>query len=86
MLTSTSFWVASFERAVKTFAQALAAILLAGGFGLLGVPWRDALSTAAMAAVLSLLTSLSSAQLGPVRGSPSLVRGVFVSGPGGVTE
>jgi hypothetical protein len=67
-----SFWVATLERAVKTFAQAVAAMLMAGGFGLIDAPWLDALSAGGMAAVLSVLTSVGSATWGPNKGTPSL--------------
>jgi hypothetical protein len=63
MLTLT-FWKDAAERAVKTFCQALVAVLGAGSVGLLNVPWLTSLSTAGMAAVLSLLTSVGSAPLG----------------------
>lgn len=58
------FWVDVAERAAKTFAQALAAALIASGTGLLNAPWWAALSAAGMAAVLSLLTSVASSQVG----------------------
>jgi hypothetical protein len=66
------FWTLSAERAVKTFAQALAAVLLAGGAGLLAADWGTALSTAGMAAVISILTSVASLRIGPPD-SPSAV-------------
>jgi hypothetical protein len=66
------FWTNAAERAVKTFAQALAAVLVASGAGLLTADWKSALSTAAMATVVSLLTSLASVRVGPPD-SPSLV-------------
>lgn len=59
------------ERAVKTFAQALAAILVASGAGLLDADWTGALSAAGMAALISALTSLGSGYIGD--DSPSLV-------------
>lgn len=55
------FWRGAAERAVKTFAQALIAVLGADGFGLLNAPWLTALSTAGMAALLSVLTSVATA-------------------------
>ena len=58
------FWVAVAERAVKTFAQALAAVLGAAQVGVLDADWVGALSTAVMAAVLSALSSVASAELG----------------------
>lgn len=58
------FWQLAGERAVKTFAQSLVAILSATSIGLLTAPWTMALSTAGMAAVLSVLTSMASAPVG----------------------
>lgn len=71
MLTS-QFWQLSIERAIKTFAQSLVAILSANGVGLLTVPWLAALSTAGAAALLSVLTSLTSAPVGEPN-SPNLL-------------
>lgn len=59
------------ERSVKTFAQALAAVLLADGTGVLDTSWGPALSTAGMAALLSVLTSVGSGYVGD--DSPSVV-------------
>jgi hypothetical protein len=61
------------ERALKTFAQSLAAILTAGAVDLLSVPWAGALSAAGLAALLSVLTSVGSAPWGE-SDTPSLVR------------
>lgn len=66
------FWQSALERAVKTFAQALVAVLGAGTFGVLDAPWTTALSAAALAAVLSVLTSVMSAPVGEP-GTPSVV-------------
>lgn len=66
------FWTLTAERAVKTFAQALAAVLAASGVGLLSADWKVALSTAGMATVVSVLTSVASSGVGPAD-SPSLV-------------
>jgi hypothetical protein len=59
-----SFWLSTLERSVKTFAQAALAVLGAGGAGLFDAPWTTALSTAVMAAILSVLTSMTSAPVG----------------------
>lgn len=69
MWTST-FWKAVLERAIKTFAQTLAALLIGDGTGLLNSNWVDNLSVAGMAALLSVLTSLGSGFVGP--SGPSL--------------
>ena len=63
MFTLT-FWRDAVERAVKTFCQSLVAVLGAGSVGLLNVPWVTSLSTAGLAALLSLLTSVGSSPLG----------------------
>ncbi|MGQ4574886.1 holin [Dermabacteraceae bacterium P7006] len=69
--TDKTYWVAVAERAIKTFAQALAALIGAGGIGLFEVDWVQALSVAGMAAFVSVLTSLASAEVGMP--GPSLV-------------
>jgi hypothetical protein len=71
MFTYT-FWRSASERAVKSFAQSLLAVLGIGGLGLLDVDWLTALSTAGMATLLSVLTSIASAGVGP-QGDPSVV-------------
>lgn len=69
MWTKT-FALAVIERAVKTFAQAAAALLTASGFGLLDADWLQILSVAGMAAVVSVLTSVGTGAA--TDGSPSL--------------
>ena len=64
MNTYTAFAVATMERAVKTFAQTLAALLVVDGTGLLNTAWTDRVSVAGMAALLSVLTSVASAPFG----------------------
>mgnify|MGYP000173821378 CR=1 FL=1 len=63
-MTSTAFWRAAAERAVRTFAQALIAVLGVGATSVLDVDWPGALSAAALAALLSLLTSVASSGVG----------------------
>ena len=60
------------ERALKTFAQALLAVLGAGAFDLVSVPWKGALAAAGFAALLSVLSSVASAPFG-AEDTPSLV-------------
>ena len=52
------FWRAAIIRAVRTFAQALIAVIPVG-IAINQVGWADALGIAATAAVLSILTSLA---------------------------
>jgi hypothetical protein len=66
------FWKATAERAVKSFAQSLLAILSAGSLRLLDVDWVTCLSTAGMATVLSVLSSIASSRVG-TPGDPSTV-------------
>ncbi|MEU8957837.1 holin [Streptomyces sp. NPDC048518] len=55
---TTAFWKATAERAVRTFAQALAAVLVAGATSLLDVAWGAAFGTAGLAALLAVLTAI----------------------------
>lgn len=54
------FWRDAIERAVRTTAQAVCALLIGGGTGLFTTDWKTILSAAGMAAILSVLTSLAS--------------------------
>ncbi|MCP3817841.1 holin [Streptomyces sp. A3M-1-3] len=58
-MMTAAFWKATTERVVRTFAQALAAVLTAGATDLLDVAWPGALGTAGLAAVLALLTAVA---------------------------
>lgn len=68
-MTSKTFWAATAERAVKTFAQALAALILVG-MPIFDQAWGESLGIAATAAVLSVLTSVGSH--GVTKDGPSL--------------
>jgi hypothetical protein len=59
------------ERAIKTVAQAAAALLIGSGVGLLDVDWISVLSVAGLAGIVSVLTSIGSGYVG--NDSPSLV-------------
>lgn len=50
---------AALVRAIKTFAQAMVAQIGAGTIGITEFDWLTALSISAMAAVLSILTSIA---------------------------
>lgn len=59
-----AFWKAAAERAGKTFAQSLVAVMTADGLGILDADWKVRLSLAAGATLLSLLTSVASSGIG----------------------
>ncbi len=67
---SKTFALAVLERAIKTFAQSAAALLVAAGTGLLDADWLQILSVSGMAAVVSVLSSVGTGAV--TDGSPSL--------------
>lgn len=69
MWTKT-FALAVLERALKTFAQSAAALLVAAGTGLLDADWVQIASVSGMAAVVSVLTSVGTGAV--TDGSPSV--------------
>lgn len=62
MLTSKEFWIASAERALKTFAQTLLALLGTDAVGVLNADLGQSALAALAAAGLSVLTSVSTAK------------------------
>lgn len=66
------FFLDTLERAVKTFAQALLAALTVDGISITDMNWLDSLGVAALAALVSVLTSVVSF---PKTGTASLVVG-----------
>ena len=62
MIWTKQFWFGTLERAIKTVAQSLVAVLGVAGTGLLTVDWVAALSVAGTAGLASLLTSIGSAE------------------------
>lgn len=71
---TTSFWKSAAERAIKTVAQALIAVLAATTFDWFSADWRAIAGTAATAGVLSLLSSIASAGIAD-KGTPSIIAG-----------
>ncbi|MGH9252319.1 MAG: holin [Acidimicrobiales bacterium] len=69
---TTTFWKAAFERAVRTFAQAYAALLVADPVvGAVEFDWLDSAAVSGLAALASLLTSIGAGVLTSSNG-PSL--------------
>lgn len=77
-----AFWMDTLERAVKTFAQVLAGVGIADGTGMVATGFGAVLSTAAIAATLSVVTSLVSGPAG-FAGTASATRAVTTA-PRGV--
>jgi hypothetical protein len=67
-----SFVLQLVERAIKTFAQTLVALAGASQMDWLSLDWLQLAATAAIAAGLSVLTSIASDKVGPTD-SPSMV-------------
>lgn len=63
MFTKT-FWKDTAERAVKTFAQSMVAVMTAGATGVFDVDWVNALSVSLLATLVSVLTSIGSGTVG----------------------
>ena len=60
MLTSTAFWASAGERAVKTVAQTALALLGTSQLvSVIDVNWAEVGGVAALAGILSLLTSVA---------------------------
>lgn len=57
-LVTPTFWLATAERAVRTFAQTFLAALGLDAADLLALPWGRGLALGGIAAVLSVATSL----------------------------
>jgi hypothetical protein len=70
---TVSFWKASGERALKAFASTGLTLLGAGPVDVLHIAWQTTLSLSVGAALVSVLMSLASSQIG-AQGSPSLVK------------
>lgn len=71
---TTLFWKSAAERAIKTVAQALIAVLAATTFDWFTADWQAIAGTAATAGVLSLLSSIASAGIAD-KGTPSIIAG-----------
>lgn len=79
---TSSFWKATAERAIKTFAQTLVASgIVVGVAG--WDKWQAALIAAGIAALLSVVTSVASVSIGD-KGTPSLVSEELTPNVGGI--
>lgn len=88
MIWSREFWQGATERALKTLLQTFVAVLTAQvgadaigvSAGILAPDWAAAVSVAALAAVLSLATSIGNADF--TAGHPAPQRAVDADGDG----
>lgn len=71
MIFDKRFWIAATERAVKTFAQTLIALIGTTAVTIVDLDWLQMLGVSATATLLSVLTSIASANFGSNPG-PSL--------------
>lgn len=71
-MRTRQFWIDTAERAVRTFAQALVAAITAGFVFTDSAAWGQALLVAAVAALVSVLTSVAGSAVGDPA-SPSLL-------------
>lgn len=70
MFTQT-FWRSTIERAIRTFCQTLVAVAGAAQFDWMTADWQSLLVTSAVAAGLSVLTSIAGVNIGD-KGSASV--------------
>jgi hypothetical protein len=75
VLATGAFWAAAAERAVKSFAQTMLAVVGIAGVTPADVDWQQVLLAGAFGALLSLLTSVASAPVG--NAGPSLAAEVL---------
>lgn len=64
-LLTSRFWVAAVERAVKTWAQSMVALIGANAVAVTDLDWLQLFAVSGTAAIVSLLTSVASAGIGP---------------------
>lgn len=57
-MQSLAFWKATGERALRTFAQSVLALITGDGLGVLDVDWGQAASVGGLAAIAAVLTAI----------------------------
>ncbi|MFD9905643.1 holin [Streptomyces sp. NPDC059063] len=64
---TAAFWKATAERAARTFAQSVLALITGDGLGVLDVDWGQAASVGGLAAIAAVLTGIvtSGGPVGP---------------------
>lgn len=77
--TSTAFWTATLERAIKTAAQSLITLIGTEAVGILALDWGQILSVTATMTLLSVLTSVASGPIGEP--GPGMMSGEAITQP-----
>jgi hypothetical protein len=67
-LFSRAFFIATGERAIRSFAASLASLLTASGAGILDTDWGEKFSVAGMAALVTVLLAISGGTFGKGEG------------------
>src|SRR3712207_7197865 len=80
-LFSRTFWIATAERAIRSFAASLASLLTAAGTGLLDTSWGEKFSVAGMAALVTVLLAVGGGTFGRGEG-PSFIGQEEIAPPG----
>ncbi|MEV0441795.1 holin [Streptomyces spectabilis] len=57
-MNTLAFWRATAERAARTFAQAVLALITGDGLGVLDVDWGQAASIGGLAVIAAVLTAI----------------------------
>ena len=73
-LFSRKFWIATAERAIRSFAASLASLLTASGTGILDTSWGEKFSVAGMATLVTILFAIGGGTFGKGDG-PSFIGG-----------
>ena len=63
-MRTRAFWEDAGERAIRTIAQALLALLGTDALGIVGLDWTQMLSVAAGAGLMSILTAIVATGVG----------------------
>jgi hypothetical protein len=71
---TTLFWKEATERAVKTFAQFIVTLGTAQALNVFTLDWQTTIGIGLGGMLLSYATSIISANIGPDKGTPSLVK------------
>lgn len=79
-MRTKQFWESTAERAVRTFAQSLVALIGVNAVSIMDLDWQQYLGVSATSALLSLLTSVAASGVGDAE-SPSLVGEGVIEGP-----